>query len=276
MSKTVYRAVIDGREISYRLVPVADLTFDGYQRGQSPGKVRQMARGFDIRLFDLPLVAKMPDGVFQILDGGHRSSCWQDLYNAGRLPEEMLCRIVEVTGPEDAADLFIKVNMERRNLVPYDIWRAACIRQDQWALDLKAATNDFGTPIDKRKRFKSGTTLTCVPNLKRVWFTVGDDSLLRTTLHVLTEAWPEAKYGGDGYRAHGFLIEGMAEAILEIQADPARKWDAKSAIRKLSQHHPSDIRAEALNRAAGVTKATNNPDVYLWVLRNVFLTGKLR
>ena len=276
MSKTVYRDVIDGREISYRLVSVTLLSTDGYQRAQSPTAVRRMTAGFDIRLFDLPLVAKMPDSTFQILDGGHRYSCWQDLHNAGRLPIEMLCRVVEVASSEDAADLFIKVNQQRRSLVPYDYWRAACIRRDQYALDLKTVTGDFSMPIDNRKRFKSGTTLTCVANLKRIWESTGNDALLRDTLRVLTEAWPEAKYGGDGYRAHGFLIEGMAEAILEVQTDPSRKWDPKSAIRKLSQHTPSDVRAEALNRAAGVTKATNNPDVYLWVIRNVFLTGKLR
>jgi hypothetical protein len=235
-----------------------------------------MTQQFDARLFDTPLIAVMPDGTIQVLDGNHRKTTWTDLFNAQRVPERILCRTVAVRDAADAADLFINVNMMRRNLTPFDYWKAAIIRRDQYALDLKSVTDDYHMRIDNRKRFKSGTTLTCVPNLKRIWFKAGNDSLLRTMLAVLTEAWPEKEYGGDSYRAHGFLIEGLAEAISELQLSPTLKWNKADATRKLARHAPSDIRAEALNRAAGVTKATNNPEVYLWVIRNVFATGRLR
>lgn len=275
-SKSVWRETIDGRTIEYRLVPVGLLSTDGYQREQSNAAVKRIVNGFDCRLYDPPLVALMPDGTYQVIDGGHRKGGWEDLFGAGRVPERVMCRVAEVKNRADAADLFIKVNLQRRNLVPYDYWRAGCIRGDKDALDMRQAAIDFGMPIAKRKRFKSGATLTCVAHLKRIWKTTGDDSLLRETLEVLTSAWPDKTFSGDQYRAHGFLIEGLAEAILEAETDPSRKWNKAQAINRLSKHSPADIRAEALNRAAGVTKATNNPEVFKWVIRNVLVTGKVR
>lgn len=270
-----HTVTIDGHTVEYMSIPVSILATDGYQRDLSKAAVAKIADDFDIRLFDPPLVARMPNGEMLVLDGNHRQTGWKNLVGLGTVKDEVVCRVVHVKDKREAADLFIKVNKRRRNLMPFDFWRAACIRGDKDALDIKAAAIDAGVPIERRKRFKSGTSITGVSHLMRIWALTKDDSLLRLTLDILVSAWPESLYGGDKYRTHGFLVEGLAEAIVEVQTSPGLRWNHKQAIKRLAKWSPSDIRSQAMVRAGGLTKATNNPDIYRLVLVSVLTTGRL-
>ncbi len=95
-----------------------------YQRqldGRSHQLVNRIAAGWDWNLFQPLVVARRPDGRLYVVDGQHRLAAARQRGDVQQLP----CVIFASTEPAQEADVFVKLNQERRPLSPYALYNAA-------------------------------------------------------------------------------------------------------------------------------------------------------
>lgn len=171
--------------------PPAQLAIDPlYQRQldqRSQQLIWRIAAGWDWNLFQPLVVARRPDGELFVVDGQHRLEAAKLRGDIQQLP----CVIFSSSAAADEAEVFVKLNQERRPLTAFALYNAALATGDPVVTALAEIFRDTGWAIvgtADTKTLKPGE-LNCVGRIRRLHAQHGD-RLTRMVLTVLARAFP--------------------------------------------------------------------------------------
>jgi hypothetical protein len=129
----------------FKMVKKENLNIDGaYQRDEvSRGKVVEIARNWDWKLFGSLSVIERPDGTLWIYDGGHRcrASFYRD--DIADLP----CMIFKAEEADSEARAFIGSNTMKSNVAAYHIHRASVVANEPTAMKAVAILQKHGFKV---------------------------------------------------------------------------------------------------------------------------------
>lgn len=199
--------------------------------------------GYDEHL-EGEIIAVEIDGTLYVGDGKQRTTIKRSLIKNGELnastpnrPEGWSFNSIRVAISwghtwESAALLFAKVNQGRKNLTPYDKFKAACAAGDYVANAVKAIATSKGYPP---KAAGSKECLTAVVDAQRVVKLYGPEMLGR-----VLDIWHE-------------LYPGQKPWARFIEAAPMVLSTSEPKYRKLLDKYGDDYLVQKLLRNSGVT-----------------------
>lgn len=142
------------------MVPKEFLNIDDcYQRDASAGKVLEIAKHFDWKLFGALSVVKRNDGSLWVYEGGHRcrATFWHDDI------KELPCMVFDADGIKDEAKAFVGANTMRSVVSSYYKHRASVGASEPVAIAAQAILDKHGYVVSnsgtKCKTFKAIRTL---------------------------------------------------------------------------------------------------------------------
>jgi hypothetical protein len=217
-----------------------------YQREENPAWVAKTAKRFDPDLFDPLAVSLRPDGRYAIIDGQHRFRL-AEMVGMDKVP----VLVHEDLTPEQESSLFRKFQSERRQLRPYDEFKAALFEAEPWAVDCSRMATEFGFKIGTESDREQSVTISGIRALWRVWDT--GPEILHATLKHIAEGWQV----GVRQRTDASVIEGVGAFVASHQGkyDPERLRRVFAGEGLPEALSPEVIRARAAKeRAASAGK----------------------
>jgi hypothetical protein len=145
-----------------------------YQRKPIDDKVLSIARVYDSRLAGAILVARRCDGRMFIIDGGHRHAAAMRRSSI----EFMDCIVIESTGAEMEAELFVKCNTMRKPVTAVEKFNAKCMYGDPVATQAAMLIGSSGRKIEKHA---GAMSLSCVAKIEQYVRNYGE---------AFVELWP--------------------------------------------------------------------------------------
>jgi len=253
-------------------VSVADLFVDeSYQRPLQK-RHEPIVDGFDEHRFETLAVNERAGrrGKFAVIDGQARLAAARELQIA-----EVPCRVYDRLTVEQEAELFVKLQEGRKNLRPYDRFRAKERAGHKDSIEIHALVVGGGFEIGPN--WKPGV-IGAIRALEVIYRTHGGPILARL-LDVITKAWGRSESGamssgmlmglgrvlavssadddvvsrlrrkrpGEVYRLAGALADGKVVSA----ADAKHVAEAIVAICKIPLDRPLDAAADARSRGKG-------------------------
>ncbi|WEK43618.1 MAG: ParB N-terminal domain-containing protein [Candidatus Sphingomonas colombiensis] len=176
--------------------------------------IARIAAGWDWNLFQPLVVARRPDGALFVVDGQHRLAAAKARGDIQQLP----CVIFASAAPAEEADVFVKLNQERRPLTAFALYNAAIATGDPAVIALDAIIRETGWRFvggADTKALKPGE-LNIVGRVRR-WHTRYGDRLTRTALNILARAFRGQQLQHPGY---------MFVAIFTIAAEHGENFSS--------------------------------------------------
>lgn len=176
----------------YKKVPVADLIVDhNYQRPLDENRVTRMVKDFRPAMLGALEVARH-NGKCAVFDGQHRLAAVKELGH-----ETVPCFVHEGLSQAEEADLFYRLQRDRKAIHPVQAFRARVVAKDEKAIEIDEIVRDAGFAID----FKRGpSTISAVKTIERVY----KRGVLPETLELL-HLWD-----GDDGATDGMFIDGVS------------------------------------------------------------------
>lgn len=221
----------------YRRVATDEIVVDGrYQRPVEQFRVDKIAEGFDETLFGVIEVSRR-NGKCAVFDGQHRLEAARALGM-----KDVPCLVHDGLTPEAEAELFVRLQRERKNINPNDRFKARLFYNDPVALDINRVVTEAGFSIKPNAADAAPDVwrIRAVAALERAYHRYGPDHLYETLDTV--RAW----WGGDKKSTDGSLIEGVA---LFLRLYGGRLRD--DHIQRLRATPPQTIIRRALGGAGG-------------------------
>lgn len=218
----------------YRDIPVASLTIDKrYQRPLDERRVKKIAKDFNPRLLGSLEVAERKGGKWAVFDGQHRLAALKVLAEPAAP-----CRTHTGLSAQEEAELFVALQVERRNINHLDRFNARVFSGDKVARHINRLVEAAGFRIGYQAAGGS-RAIRAVSTLERLYEKDGPDGLAGSldSLHV---------WNGDPKVTDGQLLEGVAilrRGYLDRLTDES--WA------KLAEVAPSVILRRAHGNAAG-------------------------
>lgn len=138
----------------FRLVPKQELYIDTrYQREQvSQGKVLEIAKNWDWRIFGALAVVERPDGSLWIYDGGHRWRASQHRDEIKKLP----CMVFKAETLDEEAKAFIGTNTMKSNVSAFHVFKASVQAGEPNATATQALLDKYGFKASRDHSSKRG------------------------------------------------------------------------------------------------------------------------
>lgn len=174
-------------------IPLERLIVDPrYQRTLEQPRVDRMAANFDFHLLGTLEVSDRENGTFAVFDGQHRRAVAQTI-GLGFLP----ANIHRGLTPEQEADLFVRLQKERKAIKPVAAFRAALFAKDEQAIAVNAIVEKCGFVV---KDVPGHDNVRPIKTVLRVYNWYGPEVLERT-LNLIREIW----YGDDKALSTNFI-----------------------------------------------------------------------
>jgi len=161
-----------------------------YQRVCDVAHARRMAAGWDRRLAGIIEVSdRGPDASprYAVIDGQHRWAAARFLAD----PPQLVAHVHEGLSVTGEAELFAKLNRQRKQITTWDHWKARRAAGDPLVSAIEASITRVGLKVTE-----SGVTpggISCVSTVEKIASSAGGINLLDNTLTVLTAAWPNQR-----------------------------------------------------------------------------------
>jgi len=221
-------------------IPATDMFADlSYQREADMTRVRAIAAHWDVRLVGVLEVSDRGDGVtprYAVIDGHHRM-CGAQLLD---ITPPLVATVHTGLTVKQEAELFDRLNRERRRLTTWDHWRARTIAGDPTVRAIQKAVAQLDLVIGDAP--KPGF-VRCTSTLEKL-HALGGTRLVGDVLRLLKEAWGNDVTSFDAPIVHGV---GLVLHYLREAVDVGRLADA------LVQVEPRLVKTSALARRDTMT-----------------------
>jgi hypothetical protein len=193
-----------GRKVqknALRVVSLDDLKADqSYQRPENDRAPRKMAENYDPVAFGIPLVGEREDGSLWIVDGQQRIAALRLRVKnkvTANAQKWVRVEIFKSEGPEHEAAVFKKINKDRTQLKPLQLFNAMLVAGDQHVWKIKELVEKHGFKIPKSNGRPGGARTTdenramyvsAVNQLSKILARGGEKSL-EFVLSVVKEVW---------------------------------------------------------------------------------------
>lgn len=238
-------------EVYVTALAVGDMFADStYQRTLDATRARKMADTWDRRLAGIIEVSDRGDTHtprYAIVDGEHRWAA------AGLLadPPMLVANVHNGLTVADEAQLFDKLNRQRKQVSTWDHWKARRAAGDELVVAIEAVVVKHGLRIDV------GPTdgyLSCTSTLEKV-VKLGGTELLDDSLRLITKAWGDRRDAFDSPIVNGVAlilyylnaeIEGarLAECLMDNQ--PRHLKSSATALRDFTAGSTAVLTAIAI------------------------------
>lgn len=175
-----------------------------YQRECDVTRARKMAHSWDRRLAGIVEVSDRGEDSsprFAIIDGQHRWAAAKSLIN----PPQLVANVHEGLTVEQEAQLFDKLNRQRKQPTTWDHWKARRASGDEFVQAVEATVERVGLTVSPNP--KDGN-VRCIGALEKIAKSTGGQPLLKDALQVIHDTWGTQF---DAYDAP--LVSGMAVVL---------------------------------------------------------------
>ncbi|KAB7752781.1 DUF6551 family protein [Mycolicibacterium mucogenicum] len=213
-----------------------------YQRLLDVARARTITASWDRRLVGIIEVSdRGPDASprYAVVDGQHRWAAARFLQN----PPQLVANVHEGLTVEQEAELFDKLNRQRRQPTTWDHWKARRAAGDTTVAAIERVVAKAGLVVTETTG-RDGAVW-CISTMEKI-FASGGPELLQMTLDVITIAWGHQRAAVEAPMVHGIA---MALQTFDGRISAQRLDDALTAVA------PKRIRvmATTLRDDAGMT-----------------------
>jgi hypothetical protein len=221
----------------YRRVPLDEIVVDErYQRPLEEGRVERIATNFDEAQLGVLEVSRR-NGKCAVFDGQHR---YRALLKLG--VKDAPCLVHDDMTPSEEADMFVRLQRDRKPVHPVDRFRAQLFAGDSRAIDITASVKAAGYDIGHvGPEAGPSSTIRAVVAVERLYSRGGGEAI-GAALGFITDHW-----AGDPRCTDGHLIEGVYEFIA-LYSDRLGVEEHD----RLRSTPPVDILRRAAGRQAGL------------------------
>lgn len=224
-------------------IPAEQLFVDHhYQRDLDMPRAKRMANDWDRRMVGILDVADRGDTAtprYSVIDGQHR-------WAAAALLDDtpiLVCNVHTGLTLEDEAELFDRLNRERRRITTWDHWHARKASGDRTVRAIEKTCAALKLRIDPAPR---NGNIRCTATLEKL-HSLGGNALIERTLHTVVEVWGRDVAGFDAPIVHGL---GLLYHHLGGDIDSARLYHS------LLDVLPQQLKAQALSLRQMTTGTT--------------------
>lgn len=187
----------------FRKLPVGTLTIDErYQRELNPARVLKIVAAYNPQQLSVLEVSSRGDDTYVVFDGQHRLEALREM-GADSAP----CLVHSGLTAKEEAELFARLQLDRRGLSALERFRAQVFAGDEQAIRVQDITTAAGFVIGKAGDAGEYRCIRAVSALERIYRREGPDRLA-DTLDTVRSLWAGDKRSTDGY-----LLEGMAQFL---------------------------------------------------------------
>ena len=164
-----------------RLIPLASIVTEEYQRVLNMKNVAGIVRDFDPAKLGVLVVSHRADGTYSILDGQHRLTALRRLgYTAAN------CIVLEGMTVQQEADYFRRQNENKQSLRIADTFNASVWAEDEESMQIKEIMDRYGFRLGKSGQPMCICAIGALQSIVRQF---GPDALERT-LGCIALTWP--------------------------------------------------------------------------------------
>lgn len=235
-------------------IPAGEMFADlSYQREPDMPRVRHIAANWDVRLVGVLEVSDRGEGVsdtiareqgcvprYAVIDGHHRVRGAQLL----DIAPPLVATVHTGLTIQQEAELFDRLNRERRRLTTWDHWRARTTAGDRTVLALQKAVAKLGLVIGDAP--KPGY-VRCTSTLEKL-HALGGTALVVEVLNLLKEVWGRDVTSFDAPIVHGVGL--VLHYVPEREREPI---DVERLMAALVQVEPRLVKTSALARRDTMT-----------------------
>lgn len=223
----------NGETITLVRLPLADILTPGFQRERLPRHISKIAAELDATAYAFPVVALFK-GNFLALDGQQRLAALEALGE-----ETVTVLLVEgIASEARLADLFLKINRDRKLLNAFQKYVAALESRDRGTVEMKRLLDEFSLEAAKSASANGKVPVGAIAKI----FADGGTDLARRVLMLRTQAWPVPSKEAN-----------ESKTLLGLALFIRRNWDKLDdgrAISVLAKHHPGYL-LEATDQSRG-------------------------
>lgn len=224
-------------------LPVDSIKIDNkYQRLLNRGSassINKIVKNFNSNLIGTLIVNERKDGYY-VIDGQHRLEALKILKK-----ERVLCYILKDLSPEQEAECFIHYNQSRKNLSPYDIFKAELFSNDEKAVKINEIITSLGLKISPASAKR---TICAIGAMKDMFQYLGEKDF-KSVFELLVNTWD-----GDSKSFNVHILMGMKTFYKKYKS----KIDSIYFVKKLSKTNPNLI----LANGNYYSKTTSSPHGY--------------
>lgn len=215
------------------MIPLNQITTEGYQRILNMVNVKKIARDFDMAKLGVLVVSERADGTYAVLDGQHRLSAMRRIEKT-----TANCIVLEGLTVKQEADYFRKQNENKQALRVADTFNASIWAEDVECLRIRELVGKYGFRFGK-----SGTPM-CICAIAALQKTVQIFSfdVLDKVLATIAMTWPH-----DTTILRREMLAGLAEFWSRFAGQLTVQQFASRMMQKL----PMDMYRDAHSRSAG-------------------------
>lgn len=190
-----------------RMLPMAVLNVaEAYQRNVDPRHAKKIADNYDPVAFGRVTVGERVDGSFWVVDGQQRLYAARLRFGADcQIP----CLVFRSEGERHEASLFRRINVGRKGITKYQVYKAALVERDDVTVAIEAAVTEEGFRV--RPGSKDGPSTWCCIRAVGTLYQLHDRGgapLIRTTLQTISRSW-----NGDMMATEAIVLGGLGRFI---------------------------------------------------------------
>ena len=236
------------KNMHYEELPINELHLSEYNRPIKKDIANKWAKYFNMKYIGTITVSHRDD-IYYIVDGQHRTQAAK-VKGVKSLP----CLIHEGLTYQEEAEMFVKLNKERRALLIIDLFKGECEAGDKDALELKEAVESSGYSIGKGPGIMK---IQAIRTLQKIFSTDGEE-MINEVLTILRDAW-----GGIKSANNRLILIGLWRFLQVYQYENGRD----RLVSVLSKTPPAEIiravrgdlseRSDAVKSAMAISRIYN-------------------
>jgi uncharacterized ParB-like nuclease family protein len=211
-----------------KYLPVNKIKIANYQRSTMTGKskevIRKIIAEFDPGAFQPLMVNKRADGSYYCYDGGHRLVAVRT-----KSFKVVPCWVVEGKTEQEEAELFLKLNGNRKSMNSIDMFAAEVYADKKESEEIERIVNECGFTVERG--YYPANKINSIDTLKKIYKQIGANGLKRT-LFLINKTWSE-----DKDRTHNKILKGVSD-IIKIYGDCLQDF---IFIQKMQTYKPLEI-----------------------------------
>jgi hypothetical protein len=221
---TVYQGE-PGETVQLCSLLISEIEMPGFQRDRKRHFIDKVAAEPDMTAFVFPIIAYFK-GHYVCIDGQQRLAGWEQKGE----PSAIVLLIGGITRQERLADIYLKINRDRKLLDAFEKFIGALAAKDRGTLEIEGVAGEFGLEIAR----KASATGKIPAGATTQIYSRGGPDLLRRVLRIRELSW-----GSNG--AHetneGRTLLGLASFVRRYD----EKIDDNRLVKTLRKNHPGYI-----------------------------------
>jgi hypothetical protein len=211
-----------------------------YQRDEVPGLIDKIAKAPNWEKFGVLVCARRENKMLYCFDGQQRLA---GLMASEKPPLEVPVVWFAVKTPQEEANLFVAVNVDRKGVTAYAKWEGKLFAGDPIVRLITDTVESIGFTLGNQL---DGKTISAFGKIERIYNRSGQEGL-QFTLMAVREAWPDdpAAIRGDVLDALNIVLAGSNGSISRSAARNALARTTAAQIRQRSKQLKYDLGGSA-------------------------------